>query len=177
MLAACGVKQVSKRQAREKVPRGCYCRLFACFECWRRRRPLRRRRRGAAHRAESFLVCLQPSASTAAAAVEAATARLRREANSKRAQRSVRTTSRLHVTLLFSYSCFDPLYALLLPMSIQFELRLPVSHSDCCYCCRPDLLFTELLRGRGLSLLSYYLTPFHVLLNDSAGPNSNTRPH
>ena len=74
-------------------------------------------------------------------------------------------------------ACFDPLYALLLPMSIQFELRLPVSHSDCCYCCRPDLLFTELLRGRGLSLLSYYLTPFHVLLNDSAGPNSNTRPH
>ena len=51
MLAACGVKQVSKRQAREKVPRGCYCRLFASFECWRRRRPLRcRRRRGSTPR-------------------------------------------------------------------------------------------------------------------------------
>ena len=161
------MKQVSKRQAREKVPRGCYCRLFACFECWRRRGGTRRHTL-ALQNTESFLVCFREAASTEAG-VEATT-------TAKQSWYSTGALSRLHVTLLFSYSCFT-LYALLLPMSIQFELRLPVSHSDCCYCCRPDLLFTELLRGRGLSLLSYYLTPFHVLLNDSAGPNSNTRPH
>ena len=124
MLAACGVKQVSKRQAREKVPRGCYCRLFACFECWRRR-PLRRRRRFVAHRAESFLVCLQPSASTAAAAVEATTATTKR---SERRSWQARAARALPVDCMSL--CCSPTLASILSMLCFFPCRFS-SSCDC----------------------------------------------
>ena len=100
-----------KRQAREKVPRGCYCRLFACFECWRRQAARRRRRRYT----ESFY------AASTAAALEATSRGASAGGGVAKAAAALAAHCRLHVTLLFSYSCFS-------------WIRFPCRFSSSCDC-------------------------------------------
>ena len=146
MLAACGVKQVSKRQAREKVPRGCYCRLFAFAsnvgDGGVSPPPLPR------CRSTRVLLCsLNSSIGGHKPVVHWLAWRRRGNASAAEVRQYPRSGfaapcrrggvvpahSRLHVTLLFSYSaCFSWLR---FPCRTQFELRLLVSNSDCCCCC------------------------------------------
>ena len=99
-----------KRQAREKVPRGCYCRLFACFECWRRAARRWRRRY-----TESFY-----AASTAALEATSRGASAGGGGGVAKAA-ALAAHCRLHVTLLFSYSCFS-------------WIRFPCRFSSSCDC-------------------------------------------
>jgi hypothetical protein len=51
-------------------------------------------------------------------------------------------------------------------MSIQFELRLPVSHSDCCYCCLLTCCFFT-KRAERLGITLHQLTSSRLLASSS----------